>query len=140
MKHYLKIEENTIVEAPKNIVRGGKTILGYNSETNEKMLIADGFTQFDKGSYAYEIADGKIVQKIFETPQKTVFTKLEIRRACRDLQLQEKLNTLLNSAEQIKADWADAQNIDLADQMFVKAVDFGVFTKEEIQYIKDYLR
>lgn len=140
MKHYLQIKDNQIIEAPQKIVKDGKTILGYNSDSNKKMLIADGYSQFPKGSYAYEIKDGIIVQKTFTISQKTIFTKLEIRRACRALGLQDKLNLLLNSADQIKSDWFDAQQIDLADQMFVKAVEFGVFTADEIKNIKDYLK
>jgi hypothetical protein len=42
-----------------------------------------------------------------------IFTKLQIRRACRALGLEEKLNTLLQSNEIFAADWTDAQDIDL---------------------------
>lgn len=140
MKHYLKIENNQVVEAPQKLVKDGKVILGYNSDSNKKMLIADGYKQFNKGYYAYDVKDGVIVEKTFVDPQQTIFTKLEIRRACRALGIQEKLNFLLDSADQIKSDWLDAQQIDLSDQMFVKAVELGVFTAEEIQNVKDYLK
>jgi hypothetical protein len=38
---------------------------------------------------------------------------LQIRRACRTLGIEDKLNALLKSNEIFAADWADAQNIDL---------------------------
>ena len=138
MKHYLKIENNQIVEAPETIVKNGYTIYGYNSEDNEAMLIQDGYTAYPKNAYAYEIKDGKIVEKQPQpTPQKTIFTKLQIRRACRALQLQQKLELLLSYNEHFYRDWTDAQQIDFNDELIQQAIQTGIFTAEEIQSIKD---
>jgi len=63
MKYYLKIQENTVVEAPNVIVKNGYTIYGYNDEANEAMLLQDGYTAYPKNAYAYEVKDGKIVEK-----------------------------------------------------------------------------
>ena len=138
MKHYLKIENNQIVEAPETIVKNGYTIYGYNSEDNEAMLIQDGYTAYPKNAYAYEIKDGKIVEKQPQPiPQNTIFTKLQIRRACRALDLQKKLDLLLSSNQQFYDDWHDAQQIDLNDELMQQAVQMGAFTTAEIQSIKD---
>lgn len=66
-----------------------------------------------------------------------VFTKLAIRRACRALGLEEKLDTLLASNETFKADWMDAQEIDLADPYTVQALQ--AFTEEEYNALYDEL-
>lgn len=138
MKHYLKIENNQIVEAPEIIVKNGYTIYGYNAEDNEAMLIQDGYTAYPKHAYDYEIKDGKIVEKQPQPiPQKTIFTKLQIRRACRALELQQKLDELINYNAQFYRDWADAQQIDMNDELIQQAVQTGIFTAEEIQSIKD---
>lgn len=137
MKHYLKIENNKIIEAPKTLVNGDKIIYGYNHQSNDTMLKQDGYTAYPKGVYAYEIKDGVIVEKEYIQPQQTVFSKLQIRRACRSLGIEDKLDFLLNLSEQIKSDWNDAQDIDLADEMFVRAIEQGVFTEQEIQTIKE---
>lgn len=140
MKHYLKIENQKIVEAPYKVNRNGFWVYGYNQQSNEKMLIADGYTAYTFSAMHYEIKDGAIVQKEIPEVEKTVFSKLEIRRACRTLCLQEKLNTLLASSAIFSADWADAQQIDLNDDTFIEALKMGTFTEWEINAIKDVLK
>lgn len=71
---------------------------------------------------------------------KTVFTKLAIRRACRTLGLEGKLNTLLTSSDEFISDWTDAQDIDLSDPVLLQALAAGTFTEEEIQSIKNNLQ
>lgn len=138
MKHYLKIENNEIVEAPKTVERNGYTIYGYNSEDNQPMLLEDGYIAYPKARPYYEIKNGQIVEKQPQpTPQKTIFTKLQIRRACRALDLQKKLDLLLSSNQQFYDDWHDAQQIDLNDELMQQAVQMGAFTTAEIQSIKD---
>lgn len=65
-----------------------------------------------------------------------IFTKLQIRRACRALGLEEKLNTLLQSNEIFAADWTDAQDIDLQDAVLKQALLMGNFSEQEIITIK----
>lgn len=140
MKYYLKIQENTVVEAPNIIVKNGYTIYGYNDENNETMLLQDGYSIYPKNAYAYEVKDGKIVQK---QPQpiveETVFTKLQIRHACRALELEQKLDDLISSNERFYHQWTDAQEIDLNDPLISQAIEAGVFTQEEFNQIKDFL-
>lgn len=140
MKHYLKIDNNTVVEAPKNITKGDKFIYGYNHEANDAMLKQDGYTPYDLPACMYEVKNGAIVEKQFVPQEKTVFTKLQIRRACRELGFEDKLDDLLNSDETIKKDWTDAQDIDLNDNMFILAIQAGVFTAEQVETIKGHLR
>ncbi len=66
-------------------------------------------------------------------PEVKVFTKLAIRRACRKLGLEEKLDNLLNSNATFKSDWTDAQEIDLNDPYTAEAMK--AFTEEEYQAI-----
>lgn len=140
MKYYLKIENNQIVEAPETIVKNGYTIYGYNSEDNETMLLQDGYAVYPKNAYAYEVKEGKIVQK---QPQpiveETVYTKLQIRHACRALELEQKLDDLISSNERFYHEWTDAQEIDLNDPLIPQAIEAGVFTQEEFNQIKDFL-
>ena len=140
MKHYFKIDNDTIIEALKTIVKDNYTIYGYNNESNEKMLIDDGYRAFPKPAYCYKIVNGEIVQKEQQIIQKNIFTKLQIRRACRELNLEDKLNTLIEADEKYKTDWQDAQQINLDDDMFKQAIQSGIFTDFEIQSIKDYLK
>lgn len=65
-----------------------------------------------------------------------VFTKLKIRRAMRTLGIEGKLNTLLAASETFANDWADAQEIDLADPVLVSALALGSVTQEEIEAIR----
>lgn len=135
---YLKIENNNIVEAPKNLITNEYKIYGYNQKTNQKMLLRDGYTQYPKSKYNYEIVNGEIVEKQITPVENTIFSKLEIRRACRQLNLEDKLNTVLNYNDEIKSDWNDAQCIDLNDEMFETAVSLGVFSENQINEIKEY--
>ena len=47
MTRYIKFENNTAIEAPSTIVKGGKQILGYNKPSNEAMLLADGYMKYE---------------------------------------------------------------------------------------------
>jgi hypothetical protein len=71
---------------------------------------------------------------------KTVFTKLAIRRTCRTLGLEGKLNALLASSDEFMSDWTDAQDIDLADPVLLQALQAGTFTEDEINSIKNSLQ
>ncbi len=69
-------------------------------------------------------------------PERTIFTKLAIRRAMRQLGIEAKLDNLLNASAQFRADWNDAQEIDLADPVLVAALGSGSITEAEIAQIK----
>lgn len=97
--YYLKIDQNKIIEAPYIIERNGKTIYGYNKPSNEEMLVADGYNKFELPAYCYEIKNGNIVEIQFNynVEQNNVFTKLEIRRAMRQLGIEDTLNYILST-------------------------------------------
>lgn len=137
---YLKIDQNKIVEAPYIIERNGKTIYGYNKENNEKMLFEDGYAKFTLSKSCYIIKNGKIVEKEPEpaAPQ-TVFTKLQIRRAMRQLGMEDQLNAILSGNFQFQSDWNDAQDIDLNDSLIQNAISDGIITKEMIDAIMEIL-
>lgn len=65
------------------------------------------------------------------------YTKLQIRRACRNLGIESKLDAVINSNQIFKKDWQDAMTIDLQDSVLTQALLNGNFTQEEIESIKD---
>ena len=71
-----------------------------------------------------------------EPAPQTIFTKLKIRRAMRALEIEAKLDALLAASATFAADWADAQEIDLADPVLVEALTAGSITAEEIEAIR----
>lgn len=137
---YLKIDQNEIVEAPYKVERDGKIIYGYNKENNEPMLFADGYAKFPKSKSNYEIKDGQIVEKEPTPPEpQSVFTKLQIRRAMRQLGIEHELNTILSGNVQFQSDWNDAQEIDLNDNLIQDAIQEGLITQEMIDTIREIL-
>ena len=58
---------------------------------------------------------------------KVVFTKLEIRRALREVGQEDLLDAALAANDQARKDWNDAQEIDLEDEVFKQAlIDQGI--------------
>jgi len=53
---------------------------------------------------------------------KTIFTRLQIRRALRDLGIESTLDNLLDTSETFKKDWSDASEIDLSDTITAAAL------------------
>lgn len=148
---YLKIENNLIKEAPYTLVKGTKRIIGYNQLSNEEMLIQDGYSYFPKQSFEYELKNGQIIEReiqenpqiISETPtvpeEKTTFTKLQIRRAMRALNIEDQLDYILSRDGKFQKDWNDALEIDLNDPMIESAILEGWLSQETINKIKNYL-
>ena len=138
---YLKIDQNKIIEAPYIIERNGKIVHGYNKESNQIMLFSDGYNKFELPAACYQIKDNEIIKKQYNSDviQKRVFTKLEIRRAMRQLNIQDKLDAILENNHQFKSDWLDAQEIDLNDPQIVNALKLGLITQIQIDQIKEFL-
>ena len=67
---------------------------------------------------------------------RTIYTKLQIRRAMRSLGIEEKLNRLLEASQTFAADWYDAQEINLGDPVLIEALEAGSITQEEIEAIR----
>ncbi len=96
----------------------------------ELLLPKDYTEEYCRGHYA-EILENAL--------RKTgrVYTKLAIRRACRALGLETKLDALLASNGTFRSDWLDAQEIDLDDPYTVQALE--AFTAEEFAAIQEEL-
>lgn len=138
---YLRIENNKIVEAPYSVSRNGKRIFGYNKANNEAMLFEDGYGKYEKHISCYEIKDNEIVEKQIEpVPQREVYTKLQIRRAMRNLGIENQLDNILQASPQFRNDWNDAQQIDLNDGMIANAIYEGYLTINMINAIKEEIR
>lgn len=137
---YLKIYQNKIIEAPYKVERNGYIIYGYNKENNEAMLFEDGYAKFPKSASNYEIKNGQIVEKEPVPPEpQTLFTKLQIRRAMRQLGIEDQLNAILSGNFQFQTDWNDAQDIDLNDSLIQDAIQEGIITQEMIDAIREIL-
>ena len=104
------------------------------------MLFQDGYEKYPFTATHYEIKNGQIVEKVFPPPQpRSVFTKLQIRRAMRQLGIEDQLNAILSGNLQFKSDWNDAQDIDLNDSMIQDAISEGLITQEMIEAIREVL-
>ena len=104
------------------------------------MLFADGYAKFPKSGSNYEIKNGQIVEKEPQpAPPQTVFTKLQIRRAMRQLGIEDQLNAIISGNVQFQSDWNDAQDIDLNDSLIQDAIQEGLITQEMIDEIREIL-
>ena len=137
---YLKIDKDKIIEAPYIIARNGRIIHGYNKESNQTMLFSDGYSKFELPADCYTIKDGQIIEKEFIPTIKTTFTKLEIRRAMRQLGIEDILDQILSENPQLRNDWNDAQEINLDDPLIQEAINNGLISQETLNSIKDFLR
>ena len=113
-------------------------LLTNGQNVYQLIYIPKHFTDQEIKAKYSEVDKNDFELKIQAQKQDGVYTKLFIRRACRALGLQAKLNTLLKSNEYFSADWADAQQINLNDPMFIEALKQGTFTDQEIDRIKKY--
>lgn len=120
---YIKKDNHNIVEAPYMIEKNNKKIYGYNKQSNEKMLLEDGYLKYS-GKYPLshlDIIDGKIIEKTIENNTNDVssgvYSKLQIRRAARSIGKEDLLDKILKSSPQLYADWQDASEINLYDDM-----------------------
>lgn len=105
------------------------------------MLLADGYIKYT-GTLPLtnvDIVDGKIVETPLKTPETTIFSKLQIRRAARSLGKEYFLNAILSGNPEMQADWDDAQEIDLNDEMFTNLNEV-IEIQEFIKEIKDVLQ
>lgn len=146
---YIKKENEKIVEAPTVFKDSEKTVIGYNKQSNHSMLLQHGYIKYDgnnPNSYI-DIVDGVIIELPVPNPtdptdptDSTVFTKIQIRTACRALGLELKLNQLINSDDDFKTFWNDSLEIDLEYPMTKQALKTGTFTVDEIKQIIQYLQ
>lgn len=138
---YIKKENNKIIEAPYFLIKDNKKIYGYNKVANEQMLLNDGYIKYT-GSLPLtnvDIVDKKIVETLLKEPEKTIFSKLQIRRAARSLGKEELLDAILSENPETQADWNDAQEIDLNDEMFTNLNKIAEI-KDFINEIKEVLK
>lgn len=97
--------------------------------------IQNTFSEVEQSNFQIGDFEEKPVEE-----EKVTYTKLQIRRACRTLGIEEKLNSLLKASETFSYDWQDAQIIDLSDTVLLQALQLGNFTTEEIDKIKETIK
>ena len=147
---YLKFDINgkNAKEAPFILQEKGKTVIGYNSKANEKMLFDDGYVKYDGDGIIANLIfkDGKIIEEQIEnTPIQNeqankIYSKLKIRRALRSLGKQEILDKALRNRNSIFAkDWADSNEIDLDDDIFKRALKQFEITEETLTQVLEKL-
>ena len=88
---------------------------------------------------AVELADDGVNLIPAKQKERTVFAKLEIRRAMRSLGIEEKLDALLSQNETFRKDWQDAREIDLNDEITKKALESGGINENEIFKIREQM-
>ena len=88
---------------------------------------------------AVELADDGVNLIPATQKERTVFAKLEIRRAMRSLGIEEKLDALLSQNETFRKDWQDAREIDLNDEITKIALESGGITENEIFKIREQM-
>ena len=88
---------------------------------------------------AVELADDGVNLIPAKQKERTVFAKLEIRRAMRSLGIEQKLDDLLSQNETFRKDWQDAREIDLNDEITKKALESGGITENEIFKIREQM-
>ena len=125
-----RIENDTLIPAPLNFrTPDGRWIMNFN--LSPEMMNQFGFTMTEEEAEAWREQHPEPAP-----PERTIYTKLAIRRAMRDLGIEAKLDGLLNASAQFRSDWTDAQDIDLADPVLLAALQAGSITAEEIELIK----
>ena len=122
---YAKIEEGKIILPPHN---DGDH---YNVHLDPQWLEAHGFR---------DMSEEELAPYRPKPPEQTVFSKLSVRRAMRELGIEAKLDALLNASATFRADWTDAQEIDLADPVLLQALSQGGLTEQEIEQIKNIIK
>ena len=122
---YAKIEEGKIILPPHN---DGDH---YNVHLDPQWLEEHGYR---------DMSEEELAPYRPKPPEQTVFSKLAIRRAMRELGIESKLDALLNASATFRADWTDAQEIDLADPILLQALSQGGLTWEEIEEIKNTIK
>ena len=88
---------------------------------------------------AVELAEDGVNLIPAKQKERTVFAKLEIRRAMRSLGIEDKLDALLAQNETFRKDWQDAREIDLNDEITKKALESGGITENEILKIREQM-
>lgn len=145
---YIKFDENgNAFEAPAKMKTEAGTIFGYNSEKNEKTLLADGWLKYEGNTplSRLKLENGEIVEVTMTTaPSQNksgrAYTKLEIRRALRKLNKENVLDGLLAHNPTLKKDWDDAQVIRTDDEMIQAAVEKGIIPKELLALLANELK
>lgn len=137
---YIKFLNDKAYEAPFETEKSGMKIRGYNRESNERMLLEDGYLKYC-GNCALQylhLENGVIVERppvvVEELPHR--FTKLQIRRCLRKHDLENVLDEVLSANFDFKKDWDDCLNIDFDDEMMQEAISNGIISQELIGLIQ----
>ena len=121
---YAKIEDGKIILPPHN---DGNH---FNVHLDPAWLAEHGFR---------DMSEEELAPYRPKPTEQTVFTKLAIRRAMRTLGIESKLDALLDASDTFRADWTDAQEIDLADPVLTAALASGGISSEEISQIRSII-
>lgn len=127
---WLKEENGKLIPPPVNYRTADGWIMNFNR--NPDAMFRHGWRDLE----AEEIMEWDLAHPHPTPPERTIYTKLAIRLAMRELGIEEKLDALLNASAQFMADWQDAQDIDLSDPVLISALLNGSITSEEITQIK----
>ena len=141
---YIKFDEYGMnaYEAHSTKKTENGTIFGYNHESNEAMLLADGWLKYEGDLPVRRLiySGGEIVEmpepEVEPTPN-TKFTKLQIRRCLREHGYEDVLDNILSSNYVFKKEWDDCLDIDLNDPMMKQAIEGGLIPQELVTLIQN---
>ena len=125
-----EIDEKLVPPPAVYVTEDGRTV--FNMAADEAIMRACGWRDWTEE----EIEEWEREHPQPPPPEQTVFSKLAIRRAMRALGIETKLDAILAGSATFRADWTDAQEIDLADPVLAEALAAGGLTAEEIASIK----
>lgn len=129
-------------------------MIRYIKKVNDKVVewTGDRMRQdwyADNGYIAYEgthpiqyldIVDGVPVElEIPPPPRQSVFTRYQIRTACRALGLESKLDALIASSADFALFWNEVLDVDLNNEMTQAALAAGTFTGDEIEAVISHI-
>ncbi len=126
----------------------------YIKKVNDKVVECTGDRMrqswyADNGYIAYEgthpiqhldIVDGVPVEmEIPPPPRQSIFTRYQIRTACRALDLETKLDALIVSNADFALFWSEVLDVDLNNEMTQAALAVGAFTSDEIEAVISHI-
>lgn len=85
------------------------------------------------------INDNIIELEMPEIKPERKYTKNQIRTACRELNIENKLNEILNLSTDFKIFWDECLEVDLNYPMTQQALKMAKFTDDDIQNIITYI-
>lgn len=137
LPEYLEKDGFMVPCVPANFERLG-ILVRVDAIPDQGKTITESHGEFVNGQWV-EVIDEQLTPQEIETAEKTAkttFSKLAIRRAMRALGMEDALNNAIQQNTVFAADWQDAVEINLTDEIVSSAILAAGFTSADINAIK----